>query len=280
LSFQYITDCFFEILRVVFPISEMFVCKYCAIPQHFKEVDSFLSHINILHNSKVFSDGFQCTVGECFRKFSGFQAFKRHVLKNHVSDSDGEGSVFDAPIASASPNADAPDPPHPLATGTGIENQPQLLQADISPAQFEQSLFDAVESFAASLYAKPTLNRSHAQSVIESFTTVLNDSVLEVIRCKVLKVAENCPTDKIEELNDIFDVAEGVFSCVSTEHRRLKEFEEKGTLIPPKAYVIGRADGDALVGGRRSLVPVDVTGQFVPMRAVSKAFFTTSRCLC
>jgi len=151
-----------------------------------------------------------------------------------------------------------------------------LVANDLPPAQnevvfevadFERAATESALTLVSKLYSIDTLSRSHVQLVVDSVREQLSGGFLEILEKKVidaLSTVEN--PGAISEIQHMFKIQRGMYDGLESEFKRLQVFENCGAFIAPESYVIG----PSLDMG--SLEPKDLTGQFMSLKKVLKAF--------
>jgi len=150
---------------------------------------------------------------------------------------------------------------------------------------FDSLLNSAVITFLASLYDSNSFTETQIQKVVNSHKQLLGGGFLAMLKDKVLGLL--CEADVSKEEKEV--VAQMFESCINmydgleTEHQRKSEFENCGAFIRPESFYIKTvldeqpSGVDTTVeqpsGVHATVTPIELTGQFIPLRKVLKGFF-------
>jgi len=88
-----------------------------------------------------------------------------------------------------------------------------------------------------------------------------------------LLLEEKISDESFYYFNNILDLLDCPFVNLGTQYKRIKYFTELGTYIPPLEHVIGERLNENRKNNSYSLVPINCTEQFIPLRHVLKNFF-------
>ncbi|RLU15468.1 hypothetical protein DMN91_012462 [Ooceraea biroi] len=95
-----------------------------------------------------------------------------------------------------------------------------------------------------------------------------------MLRSKILstlRAVEQRPND-IQHLIEMFDTIKNVFQGLETETQRMNALKASQSYICPQTYRIAVSEKMSKVGNVSVLTPIELTGQYIPMRYVLKNF--------
>jgi len=126
----------------------------------------------------------------------------------------------------------------------------------------------------ASLYSNPQIPRNVVQTVVNDMTSIF-DNIHHTLKIRVSKLLSdgNISIECFNHFNSILDIIENPFSDLNTEYKRIKYYTQIGIYVPPQEYIVGERLIENLQHNDFTLVPVNCTQQFIPMRHVLQNFF-------
>ncbi|XP_024884336.1 uncharacterized protein LOC112462665, partial [Temnothorax curvispinosus] len=234
-------------------------------------VQALQIHNTIVHNLSN-SAVFRCKENDCFRDFTTWNAFKKHLLFAH--------SCF---LKTPSQERHCRDRSKEPEIGNADYDEPIIDDSAIATHKFwespsdsmQEQLHDIVLSFCTKLYATPDLPRSYVQLMVESTKELIN-AMTAIIKSALISTSENraeCNVT-ITEFTAALDAMSAPFELLATEHRRFNIFKEKGDFILPESYVVGETVEDKLINGRIIKETSPVYAQFIPLRKTLHCFFS------
>ncbi|XP_032688505.1 uncharacterized protein LOC116852345 [Odontomachus brunneus] len=116
------------------------------------------------------------------------------------------------------------------------------------------------------------MNRMHVQEIVDSTRMFVNKIIFSYLKPNILDLITNDSViqNKIEQ---IFNLFENPFESLDTEFKRFKYFKEQDTLIEPESYVIGQQNIGKKIGSNYTIVPPNVTGQYISVKSVIQKLF-------
>lgn len=230
---------------------------------------------------------FKCREEGCFRDWSGWKAFKKHLqnfhkfpLTNEIKQGARNGkSAIDIPYEN---NTAVVEPMIVEDCNDSDISQhfdvPENKNSEefFKPLNVESVTQELLRTIIGKIYANPKLPRNFCQSVVDDLKTVLEKMfsfirpIIEIIECKKNLSSEN----KVFEIFEIFDRLLQPFDEIRSEYRRLKIFEESGLYVPPQEYIVGEKLDDKLVKDRIVKQMSPVKAQYIPIKNTIRSFFS------
>jgi len=97
--------------------------------------------------------------------------------------------------------------------------------------------------------------------------------IIEGIKQSLLNSNLTIPHNISDHLKSVFENIDTTFSNLNTEYKRIKYYTEKGSYIAPQEYVVGERLNDNINQNNFSIIPINCTPQFIPVRHVLKKCF-------
>lgn len=231
-----------------------FICKQC-----FSTVHILTKHFN--YNFSVYF----CAENGCNRSFHLLNSFKKH-LTSHTKYLTIESSSTHELISTQS-----------VSTGNPVYIASNTVVTVSSPqsSNTESELPETqINTFLASLYSNSQIPRNVVQEVMDGINETIGTSTLKkgILELSIDKNEISCG-DFFEYLNSAIDNIDKTFINLDTEYKRFKYFTELGTYIPPQEYIIGQRLNESTISNTFSIIPINCTQQFIPIRYVLKKFF-------
>ncbi|CAH2091397.1 unnamed protein product [Euphydryas editha] len=234
-----------------------------------EDVKTLFKHFNSLHFAHNFTI-YHCMDDGCGRSFHLRNTFRKHLKKQHVflesnvnSNVCTNSNVYDDIDVAHSPS------PEPVVQSVSPENTTLEKESYSLPI------------FLSSLYANPLLPRNAVQSVVEGMSNYMRKGLSQSI-----EYIFDDMLPALQQGQDLTLLREKILSALQsplekfqTEHKRLKYFTELGSYIPPKQIIIGRRMSTLKKRGVVSVVPIDCTEQFIPLRLTLQKFFSLDNIL-
>lgn len=233
---------------------------------------SLKHHFDIIH-SNIKIDRYKCAEHGCNRHFSLLNSFKRHLRLHHAERGTQEDNRFnpvnisEQPLCIIDSNAES----IPCSSGSkeigSIPNQFTPIHRPSSNIGFQ----DRLAKFCASLYAKPQVPRNVIQFVIDGINSVVIDALKDSSRS--LHDTDSQSLHSQSHVTSLVNVIEHSFHSLSSEHKRFAYFENKGTYIPPRQYVIGETLTEVRRNNVLHVEPTVITQQVIDLRCILKKYF-------
>lgn len=133
--------------------------------------------------------------------------------------------------------------------------------------------FKEIQEVAASslthLYNKNSMTR-HVQTVVD-ITSNLVENIMNMVENKITESLNTLQASGvIKELAPFFNQCKNPFYGLDTEYKRIQYFSQKGCYIEPVSYVIGQTMESRKINNNFTLIPNNVTGQFISIMKVLK----------
>jgi len=143
----------------------------------------------------------------------------------------------------------------------------------ITALDFKNVIFESSRALIAKLYTLSTLNRTHVQEIIELISEFFSGGFIAMLRSKTLSIlrAED-QRQNMQHLIEMFNTIENVFEGLKTEIQRVNALKVSYSYICPQTYRIGISEKMIKIGNITVLKPIELTGQYIPMRYVLKNF--------
>lgn len=176
---------------------------------------------------------------------------------------------------SVNKSSSSPDSSNNPCTSNNMDI-PTPLTSSIIDTELNDCLLE--ENYAskllASLYSNPQIPRNVVQTVVNDMTSIF-DNIHHTLQRRVSKLLSNAniSIECFNHFNSILDIIEHPFSDLNTEYKRIKYYTQIGTYVPPQEYIVGERLNENLQHNDFTLVPVNCTQQFIPMRHVLQNFF-------
>ncbi|KAK3925135.1 RING finger containing E3 ubiquitin-protein ligase WSV222 [Frankliniella fusca] len=252
----------------------MFTCFVSNCEEGFSDAEAFLSHIQCFHSDLLVSGILKCTHKDCLvlqKHFDKANSFRKHV-KTHKSVN-VVPSYIPAVIINSEPEiSDICNDEHVLQTE---ETPSQVLNVAASSFSFDDAVTNSVVALIATMYDNG-LTESQVQSMVDSHIQLLRGPFLSILKNSVLDLIQNekfqIPVQNYQNISRMFDSITNMFDGFETTYKRLKEFQNCGSYIPPEPFVIGQSLMEKYDSGTLVLEPTTLTGQFIPIGKVLKGF--------
>lgn len=280
-----------------------FICFDCN--SRFDVVNDLMNHYRYHHRFGPLHS-LHCRQGICRRYYDSYDSLSTHLL-SHVNDFELENvqnpdlplrGVHDDPGYNFARNLEYVDNLNENVNGVREVEMVQIIDDNANAIDIGQNgdglvnpnvitvddFMAAVNSsalgFVSSLYAEPTLPRSHVQLLVNSTTDFLASGFLPLLHQKVCGILTEAELfNHIPEIEAMFNILENPFQGLETEYSRLKAFTANDNLISPESYIIHDGeDGIVNIGGHAELRNVAACGEFMPMRRVLKSFLELKGC--
>jgi len=165
-----------------------------------------------------------------------------------------------------------------------LENKDNSVSADETLANtFNSSnfkyVYKEIQNAAASslsyLYNNNnTITRQHVQIVVDVISNLV-ENITSMIESKVHQSLNTlqAPAVMKEEYASFLNQCKNPFCGLDTEYKRIQYFSQKGYYIEPVSYIIGQTMESRKINNIFTLIPSNVTGQFISVIKVLKAIF-------
>lgn len=242
----------------------MFSCFLCKKPH--KTISGLTYHFKIIH--KLASDSiYRCSQGgNCFRVFSSFNSFKKHLKKVHYGDERSQGSNI---VFNSEQNYSETHDYNSEEIEVDLDQPADTEEVhDIDINCFLESIKQQARVFVAKMYAKESLPRSMVQVIIDEFSNFLSGGFVDVLqkRIKLKLMSCNVDQDYIRDTDNMFNCLQNPFEFLSSEYFRLKDMKNSEHFIPPVAHKIGYRYESKYIENHTVLKQVDVNIQCIPLR--------------
>lgn len=255
-----------------------------ACNSQFDDVNSLITHISRVH---LHLQLFYCVENNCFRKFSLWNSYKKHLIAKHHGTNISESTTTSSGVNLNSNTANISNVTSESMPSTSLNpTSSETPRTDLFNLQTEnhsnenltfqqEKTIDPTVAFLAKLYSYSDVPLKRLNSIIDDFDNFF---------CIHLEPLEKMVCSKLKDLGESNDGIRGIESCFknvtnslksdfSSGFLRLKKFEEVGTFIRPVQILLGERDDYKVVDGVKKLKKVKTTAEFIPIRHVFKTFF-------
>lgn len=251
----------------------MYICQVCKI--NFDSIKKLIKHLKLQHSFSVF-DKYICKQPMCVREFQSVYRFEKHLLRDHLFD----GYNCEEQTVHTFPNVIKLQSVHMPNIDVEIRDDNARVNADEKIANTYNSYvkFKDIREAAASsltyLYNNNSMTRQHVQIVV-NITSNLVDNIINMVESKVNQSLNTLQASGVmkQELSSFFNQCKNPFCGLDTEYKRIKYFSQKGYYIEPVSYIIGQTMESRKINNIFTLIPNNVTGQFISVIKVLKAIF-------
>jgi hypothetical protein len=256
----------------------MVVCFLCKV--ELADLRALRVHFTFYHSNNSFEQ-YKCAEIGCFRSYHTFNSYRKHYIREHSCTNSNVGVDQEPASYSAIESFSAVVDQLPESTVgelvVAAHEEPVVTpeeQVSLSSTDIETAL----ASMIAVLYGSANLPRNIVQLIVESFQSIIANSLIPLIGNCLQSMVNNgnivCH-DSIFDLLAIINIriAAG-FNNLLTENRRFNFFQGRHTYIPPKTIVVGETVTQKTIRGRQTVLSVANTVQFIPLRDVLQAFFS------
>ncbi|XP_026018914.1 uncharacterized protein LOC113019411 [Astatotilapia calliptera] len=241
----------------------MFICYICKI--HHTSCSVLFRHLKFQHG--LYPGKFlRLTCGEpgCSFIFHTYSGYKRHLFRAHGDCVHSEVINNFEPVPNDGTSVSQPvNVAHPMTitTPVPVEKRQILNMCSSVIAQVQSSgVPESTVQLVGSLEELVNDIHAHAkQSVVDCLST-------------------DTSRETLEKVEDCFDQLENPFSCLNTESKRIRYFEQKWKIVEPIEHVLGvRFDvrKDRTTGTYRQ-VPVNDKFMYVPIMGSLSSMFRNS----
>lgn len=245
----------------------MFTCYICKV--HHTSSAQLFRHLKFQHGLYP-GRSLRLNCGEpgCSFVFRTYSGYSRHLSRAHEDRVDPDPVAnFEFEPANVGASVSQPvnvDPPVTVTTQIPIEKRQLLDTCSSVIAQVQAS--GVAESTVQCLvgYMEELVNDIHAhakEAVVESLSSVASTS-----------------RETLAKVEDCFDQLQNPFSCLNTESKRMRHFQEKWKIVEPVEHILGvRFDTrrDRTTGTYRQ-VPVQDKFMYVPIMGSLASMFRNS----
>jgi len=248
----------------------MYVCQVCKI--NLDSIKKLMKHLKLQHSFSVF-DKYICKQPLCVREFQSARRFEQHLLRDHPFEGCKEQNIHTFPNAVKLQSVHVPN--------IDLENRDNSISADEKLANtFDSSnfKFKEIQNAAASslsyLYNNNTMTRQHVQIVVDVISNLV-ENIMSMIENKVHQSLNTlqAPAVMKQEYASFLNQCKSPFCGLDTEYKRIQYFSQKGCYIEPVSYIIGQIMESRKINNIFTLIPNNVTGQFISVMKVLKAIF-------
>lgn len=230
-----------------------------AIPGDAK---SLLTHLRLVHHVNHSSTYFQCCETGCGRTFSFIRSFRRHLVKEHVSQSK---PTLDDPLEGPAQPVDIPFAEPVQRDEEVVDEWEELGQVDMT---------NRVALFLAHLRSKSTLTYSNLNFMVQHTTSLIGD-IVSKLESSTMSVFRHFGLDQCQEVQELgteFSLLAEPFEGLDTDYKQKQYFALSGNLIEPVEQAFPRALGTSIVQQRASAtgsvrqVPVPDSNHRIPLK--------------
>ena len=222
-----------------------FICFKCKrqIPGDAK---SLLTHLRVVHHVNHSSTYFQCSEPGCGRTFSFIRSFRRHLVKEHLGQSE------------YTPDDPLEGPAQPVHTQFS-----QPVQGDVEVEVEEEDeweelgqvdMTNRVALFLAHLRSKSNLTFSNLNFMVQHTSSLIGD-IVSKLESKTMSLFRHFGLDQSQEVQDLgaeFSLLAEPFKGLETDYKQKQYFAQSGFLIEPVEQTFPRALGVSIVQQRAS----------------------------
>lgn len=248
----------------------MINCSLC--PESFNGFDVLYTHYSIVHTLNIHS-GFSCHQYECYRSFSNWKTFRKHLVEKHSHEC--HEAPRDCTFESNDAYFDAEEGTDFFDTYDHFFEEESKLNPDGSSdlnygknniPEVDKPLFLHALLFLCKLYAVPDIARCHVTKLVSDTETLLNTSVSIVTNAVVDLLQKSGVQETIvSQTQSLLNGLTSPFTSLTSEYLHLKALRKLGFFIDPETFVCGRFDSFD--------VSESATAVFIPLRKVLKCFF-------
>ncbi|CAG9782655.1 unnamed protein product [Diatraea saccharalis] len=260
----------------------MVSCFLCAT-----EVSNFKAlrvHFQFFHKYHSFEQ-YRCTENGCSRSYHLFNSYRRHYLREHLTEELGiienEGSLVTNISSQLHEDNSLTNTETPLETDFSSHvalHESVGVAPNVANSSSSLTFETALASLIAALYGSANFPRNIIQIVLENLQNIISHSVVPLLREALQNMVNK---SSIVSNHSVLEVVQTVINTVnsglnkfSSEHRRLNYFQRCQTYIPPQSIVVGERQEPNTVNDRDVFSSVTRSMQFIPLRKVLHAFFS------
>ncbi|XP_042070926.1 uncharacterized protein LOC106632482 [Haplochromis burtoni] len=239
----------------------MFICYICKI--HHTSCSVLFRHLKFQHG--LYPGKFlRLTCGEpgCSFIFHTYSGYKRHLFRAHGDCVHSEVINNFEPVPNDGTSVSQPvNVAHPMTitTPVPVEKRQILNMCSSVIAQVQSS----------------GVPESTVQCLVGSLEELVNDIHAHAKQSVVDCLSTDTSRETLEKVEDCFDQLENPFSCLNTESKRIRHFEQKWKIVEPIEHVLGvRFDvrKDRTTGTYRQ-VPVNDKFMYIPIMGSLSSMF-------
>eukprot|EP00102_Acyrthosiphon_pisum_P011772 XP_008180637.1 PREDICTED: uncharacterized protein LOC103308656 [Acyrthosiphon pisum] len=240
------------------------------MPQCFKCFSKFINYDLLFLHLKIYHQHitpYKCLESNFFRTFNCIKSFKKHV-KGH------DNNLNEQTILNLK-NLQTPAIEHAI-----IGHETDRLNININNSQptnnnittnYESFVYNKALVLLSKWYNKSGVPRNKIQTIIDDFTSFLNDFLPQLHNNVIVKLQSN---DKSTfEIDAMFNIIANPFKNFNTEHQRFKALEELGVFSRPKPVHLGYRLNDKLKNGRTIAVSTPINAYSAPLPILLRKFF-------
>jgi len=259
---------FYNTFLLLIYLTNMYVCQVCKI--NLDSIKKLMKHLKLQYSFSVF-DKYICKQLLCFQEFQSAHSFEKHLLHDHLFKGCKEQNIHTFPNAvklQSVPDID-------------LENRDNSGSADEKLANtFDSSNFKCkeIQNAAASLSYlynnNNTMTRQHVQIVVDVISNLV-ENIMSMIESKVHQSLNTlqAPAVMKQEYASFLNQCKSPFCGLDTEYKKIQYFSQKGCYIEPVSHIIWQTMESRKINNIFTLIPSNVTGQFISVMKDFKAIF-------
>uniref|UniRef100_A0A0C9Q8E6 ZNF333_0 protein n=1 Tax=Fopius arisanus TaxID=64838 RepID=A0A0C9Q8E6_9HYME len=269
----------------------MYSCKLCHLD--FDTSKSYISHVRLFHPTSV---KFHCENTTCLRVFKSVNSLKSHIDRVHKRKTQLEKDQFSSKkFKSNKKDPASKEIENVNGVVEGIENaveNKEPLQRENVTGDFRSSTShnqsDALPPgisqkwlmYAAKIYSHLDIPRSKSLEILNDTRNFIKDLLQDNINNfdKVFNPHELITIEKMKveatlHLQNFSKAYSSQLDCLDSEHKIIKEFENRGTYIAPESYLLGEREDFRKNKQNIDKRRIPVTAQMIRLRYILRNFF-------
>lgn len=252
----------------------MISCYYCKF--YTNSLKSFTCHFKMYHPE--IEHNYSCGEPQCFRVFSSWTAFKRHLLY-HIKNSNLKSFVTSEHTSVQGEHSNVQEAVTKASSGKNCTvNETHDNINHIIDDTFKHVLKDKMIYFISEMYNNSLIPRNFIQFIIKKFQELFCEDILPYISNRMLKFLSQCNhcnnhVNFSEEMQSIVGICEHLLDDLDTEYKRFNYFQKHGNFIEPQDFIIGYKNIFTSSKHSTVLTTKAVTGKIIPIRKLLKVLF-------
>ncbi|KAL1448461.1 hypothetical protein WDU94_000542 [Cyamophila willieti] len=226
------------------------LCYGCK--RHWDKAGDLVAHIRSKCRFLSNDGRFKCGEEGCFREYFCGNSLYKHLVREHCKKQNEISTVSEHSC-----------PSETISLNTSSENAESSSLIESSTVRDNQKgAFESLTVLISSLYANPLIPRNSIQSIITD------------IECSFRHLNQSISSKLIDTLSNRYDTtissALEPFKDIKSEHKCMKFFENKGSLISPIQISVGSRTEFR----RDQMHSMPCTIQVIPLQKVLKCFLS------
>jgi len=243
-------------------------CFLCL--NNFDSQSHLLRHITLFHSFVNITE-YKCLEDNCFRIFSSFNSFRKHlkthanfeeIISDNVIPTDFINDINIEQISCTNENCTSKNCEH------------ETNHSEISIDSFHEIVTGDAVNIMAKWYNEAVVPRNKVQSFINDIK-LINLNSMQLLQNTVLNQLKTsqCDSNSISKISVMFEILKDPFKNLDTEYLRINALEKLGVYIKPSEITVGSRIKNIVKDGNTIINTVKINVYFISLRSVFKAFF-------